>query len=153
MKYLIAAAVAAMIAIPTSAQTLPQPPSAGVIARHQVKTLTALLNLTSAEQEQAKAIYVQAAQDEQTLHEGEREARETLRAAVRNHDLAAIDQVSATLGQSMAQRTSIRAKADAAFYQILTVEQQNKLSELESQHVGPFDMPGGLGGPPAIGFR
>jgi Spy/CpxP family protein refolding chaperone len=53
----------------------------------------------------------------------------------------------------MAQSTSIHAKADAAFYQILTPEQQTKLTELESQHVGPFDGPGGLAGPPAMGFR
>jgi len=150
MRYLIAAILAAMIAIPVSAQTLPKPPSASEMAQHKVKTLTALLNLTAAQQQQAQAIYGSAAKSEQTLHEGEKEAREALRAAIKNDDTAAIDQVAATLGQSMAESTSIRAKADAAFYQILTPEQQSKLSDLESQHLGPFDLPGG---PPAMGFR
>jgi Spy/CpxP family protein refolding chaperone len=153
MKYLIAATLVAMIAIPMAAQTLPQPPSAGEMVQHQVKTFTALLNLTSLEQQQAKTIYASAAKAEQTLHEGEKQAREALRVAVRNNDTSAIDQVSATLGQSMAESTSIRAKADAAFYQILTPEQQSRLSDLESQHLAPFELPGGPVGPPAMGFR
>jgi Spy/CpxP family protein refolding chaperone len=153
MRYVIAAILAPVIAIPALAQTLSKPPSAGEIAQHKVKTLTALLNLTSAQQQQAQAIYGSAAQSEQTLLEGEKEAREALRAAVRNDDTSAIDQVAAALGQSMAENTSIRAKADAAFYQILTAEQQSKLSDLESQHLGPFDLPFGPGGPPAMGFH
>jgi Spy/CpxP family protein refolding chaperone len=153
MRYVIAATLAAVIAISASAQTLPKPPSAGEMALHKVKTLTALLNLTSTQQQQAQAIYGSAAKSQQTLFEGEKEAREALRAAARNDDTAAIDQIAATLGQSMAESTSIRAKADAAFYQILTAEQQSKLSDLESQHLGPFDLPGGLGGPPALGFH
>ena len=153
MRYPITATLAAMIAIPMAAQTLPQPPSAGEIVQHQVKTFTALLNLTSVQQQQAKAIYASAAKAEQTLHEGEKQAREALRAAVRNNDTSTIDQVSATLGQSMAESTSIRAKADAAFYQILTSEQQSRLSDLENQHLAPFGLPGGPVGPPAMGFR
>jgi len=153
MKYVIATILAAVIAIPTSAQTLPKPPSAGEMAQRKVKTLTALLNLTAAQQQQAQTIYGNAAKSEQTLRAGEKEAREALRAAVRNDDTSAIDQVAATLGQSMAESTAIRAKADAAFYQILTAEQQSKLSDLESQHLAPFDFPGGPGGPPAMGFH
>jgi Spy/CpxP family protein refolding chaperone len=153
MKYPIAAALAAMIVIPIAAQTLPQPPSAAEMAEHQVKTLTALLNLTALEQQQAKAIYTNAAKAEQTLHEGQKQAREALRDAIRNNDISTIDQVSAALGQSMAESTSIRAKADAAFFQILTSEQQSKLSDLESQHLAPFDLTGGPVGPPAMGFR
>jgi periplasmic protein CpxP/Spy len=153
MRYLIAAALAATITIPTSAQTRPTPPSAGEMAQHRVKTLTALLNLTSAQQQQAEAIYTSAAKSQQPLLESEKEAREALRTAVRNNDTSTIDQVAATLGQAMAENTSIRAKADAAFYQILTAEQQAKLSDLESQHLAPFDLPGGPAGPPAMAFH
>jgi Spy/CpxP family protein refolding chaperone len=153
MRYPIAATLAATIAVAASAQTLPQPPSAMEMAEHHVKALAALLNLTSVQQQQAKAIYASAAKAEQPLHEGEKQAREALRAAVRNNDTSTIDQLSSTLGDSMAESTSIRARADAAFYQILTSEQQSKLSDLESQHLSPFDLPGGLGGPPAMGFR
>ena len=153
MKYVIAAILAAVIAIPASAQTPPKPPSAAEMAQHKVKTLTTLLNLTSAQQQQAQTIYGDAAKSQQTLFAGEKQAREALRAAVKSDDTATIDQVAATLGQSMAESTAIRAKADAAFYQILTAEQQSKLSDLESQHVGPFDLSGGPGGPPAMGFH
>jgi Spy/CpxP family protein refolding chaperone len=152
MKYLLTAVLAALISLPLSAQT-PTPPSAEQIAQHQVKTLTALLNLTSNQQEQANEIYANAAKAEQTWIEAEKKAREALREAARNNDASTIDQVSAALGQSMARSTSIRAKADAAFYQILTSEQQSKLSELEGQHLGPFGMPGGPPGPPGMGFR
>ena len=123
------------------------------MTEHQVKTLTALLNLTSGQQEQANEIYRNAAQAEQTWIQAEKKAREALRAAARNNDASTIDHVSASLGQSMARSTSIRAKADAAFYQILTSEQQSKLSDLEGQHLGPFGMPGGPPGPPGMGFR
>ena len=153
MKYLITAILAAMVAVPTSAQTLPKPPSAAAIAEHRVKTWTVLLNLTSVEQQQAKAIYASAVQEEQTLHEGEKDEWKALRSAVRSNDIATIDQISATLAQSMAQSTAIRAKADAAFFQILTPEQQGKFTDLENQHVGPFDLPGGPGAPPATGWR
>ena len=152
MRYLIAATLAAMISIPMPAQT-PSPPSAEEMAEHQVKTLTALLNLTSGQQEQANEIYRSAAKAEQTWIAAEKKAREALRAAARNNDASTIDHVSAALGQSMARTTSIRAKADAAFYQILTSEQQGRLSDLEGQHLGPFGMPGGPPGPPGMGFR
>ncbi|HXY09432.1 MAG TPA: Spy/CpxP family protein refolding chaperone [Terriglobales bacterium] len=152
MKYLVTAIVAAMISLPLSAQT-PAPPSAGEMAHHQVKTLTALLNLTSVQQEQANEIYANAAKAEQTWLEAERKAREALRAAAKNNDASTIDHVSAALGQSMARSTAIRAKADAAFYQILTPEQQSKLSDLESERLAPFDLPGGPPGPPGMGFR
>jgi Spy/CpxP family protein refolding chaperone len=153
MKYLINATLAAVLAVAAAAQTPPKPPSPAAMAEHRVKTWTVLLNLSSAQQQEAKAIYTSAAQAEQTVHEGEKDAWNTLRNAVRNNDIATIDQVSATLAQSMAENTATRAKADAAFYHILTPEQQSKFSELESQHVGPFDMPGGPGGPPAMGLR
>ena len=147
MRYVIAAILAAVIAIPASAQTLPKPPSAAEMAQHKVKTLTTLLNLTSAQQQQAQTIFGNAAKSQQSLFEGEKQAREALRAAVKSDDTTTIDQVAATLGQSMGESTAIRAKADAAFYQTLTAEQQSKLSDLESQHLGPFDLPGGPGGP------
>jgi Spy/CpxP family protein refolding chaperone len=152
MKYLVTATLAAMIAIPMSAQT-PSLPSAAEMTQHRVKTLTALLNLTSAQQEQANEIYANVANAEQTWIAAEKKAREALRAAEKNNDAATIDHVSAALGQSMARSTSTRAKADAAFYQILTAEQQSKLSDLEGQQLGPFGIPGGPPGPPGMGFR
>jgi Spy/CpxP family protein refolding chaperone len=126
-------------------------PSAADMAAHQVKKLTTLLSLTSAQQQQATSIYATAAKSEQTLHESEKQAHDSLRAAVKNNDSATIDQIANGMAQTHAQLTSIRAKADAAFYQILTSDQQAKLGELESEHMGPMDGPGGP--PPAMGWR
>jgi Spy/CpxP family protein refolding chaperone len=152
MKRLVVV-LAAAAAIAASAQT-PKLPSPTDVANRQVKRLATLLNLTSAQQTQATTIYTNAAKAEQTNLQAEKEARESLRTAVKSNDAAAIDQAASSIAQSTAQRTATRAKADAAFYQILTADQQTKLSELESQHMGLMEGPGGPGGPPpAMGFR
>ncbi|MGA8273644.1 MAG: Spy/CpxP family protein refolding chaperone [Candidatus Sulfotelmatobacter sp.] len=153
MKYVLALTLGAAIAIPALAQAPPTPPSPAEIAKHQVKKLTILLSLTSAQQRQAATIYTNAATAEQTALAGEKEERASLRNAIKSNDTASIDQVASTMAQSMAQSTAIKAKADAAFYQILNAEQQTKLSDLESEHMGPLDGPGGPGRPPAMGFR
>jgi Spy/CpxP family protein refolding chaperone len=136
-------------AISALAQTQPKMPSAADMATHQVKRLTTLLSLNSAQQQQAISIYTTAATSEQTLHQSEKQVHDSLRTAVKNNDAATIDQLTTSLGQTLAQLTSIRAKADAAFYQTLTADQQTKFTELESEHMGPFDGPGG----PPMGFH
>ena len=154
IKQLLVPTLAIAVAIPVLAQTPPKPPSAADMAKHRVKTLTSLLNLTSAQQQQATTIYTNAAKAQQAIIENGKETHDTLRTAIKNNDGATIDQVASTMGQNAAQLTSIKAKADAAFYQILTSDQQTKLSDLESEHLGLLDGPGGPGGPPpAMGFR
>jgi Spy/CpxP family protein refolding chaperone len=154
MKSLLAVTLAAALALPAMAQTPPKMLTPAEMAKHKVKTLTTLLSLTSVQQQQATTIFTYAAKTEQTTLESDRTLHENLRSAIKTNDGATIDQVSVALAQSTAQLTSTRAKADAAFYQILTADQQTKLSELESQHMGPLDGPGGPGGPPpAMGFR
>jgi Spy/CpxP family protein refolding chaperone len=154
IKQLLVPTMAIAVAIPVLAQTPPKPPSAADMAKRQVKTLNTLLNLTSAQQQQATTIYTNAAQARQTIMENGKGNHDTLRTAIKNNDSATIDQISNTMAQNTAQLTSIKAKADAAFYQILTADQQAKLSDLESEHIGPLDEPGGPGGPrPAMGLR
>ena len=148
MKTLLTLSLAAAIAVPALSQTPPQPPSPADRAQHEVKALTTLLTLTGAQQTQALSIYTASAKSEETLRQTERQTHDNLQAAIKNNDTASIDQLSNSLGQSMAQMTSIRAKAEAAFYQILTPEQQSKLSDLEAQHLGPLAGPHGPGGPP-----
>jgi len=142
------AVLACAVAVTAFAQTQHTPPSPADIAAHQVKRLTTLLSLTSAQQQQATTIYTNAATAEQAIRAADKGTRENLRTAVKNNDAASIDQISSSMAQSTAQLTSIRAKADAAFYQTLTAEQQTKFTELESEHMGLFGGPGGPGGPP-----
>ncbi len=154
MRSLTIFTLAAAISIPALAQTSTKMPSATEIAQRQVKRLTTLLSLTSAQQQQATAIFTNSAKAEQSVREAEKEAHETLRTAIKSNDAATIDQVANAIAQSTAELTSIKAKADAAFYQILAADQQSKLSDLESEHMSPLDGPGGPGGPPpAMGLR
>ena len=119
MKKLVNLVLATMITIPLFGQTSPKPPTPAERAQHQVKALTTLLSLTSAQQQQATTIYTSAAKAEQAVHQSEKDVEESLHSAIKNNDSATIDEISGTLAQSMAQLTSIKAKADAAFYQIL----------------------------------
>ena len=132
-------AVLACAAVAAFAQTQPTPPSPTDMATHQVKRMTTLLSLTSAQQQQATTIYTNAAKAEQAIRASDKGTRENLRAAVKNNDAATIDQIASSMAQSTAQLTSIHAKVDAAFYQILTAEQLAKLTELESEHMDLLD--------------
>jgi Spy/CpxP family protein refolding chaperone len=143
--------LAVAIALPAMAQSQPKPPSPAEMAKHQVKTLTALLSLTSAQQQQALTIYTNATTAQQTIIEAEKETRDSLQSAIKNNDSTSIDQLAATIAQNTAQLTSIRAKADAAFYQTLTTDQQTKYADFESQHLGPMGGPGDA--PVGMGFR
>jgi Spy/CpxP family protein refolding chaperone len=140
-------AFAASTASFTLGQGPPTPPSPAQRAQHEVKYLTTLLSLNSTQQQQASTIYTNSATAEESARQSMKSAHDNLRAAIKNNDAAAIDQASNALAQEIAQSTSTKAKADAAFYQILTPEQQSKMSELESERPGPF-FPGG--GP--VGF-
>jgi len=151
IKPQLVALVACATVVTAFAQTQHTPPSPADIAAHQVKRMTTLLSLTSAQQQQATTIYTNATTAEQSIRQSDRANHESLRTAVKNNDAASIDQIASSIAQSTAQMTSIRAKADAAFYQILTAEQQAKFTELESEHVGLSDGPGGP--PGAMGLR
>jgi Spy/CpxP family protein refolding chaperone len=144
-KLPLIAVLACAVAVTALAQTQHTPPRPADIAAHQVKRMTTLLSLTSAQQQQATTIYTNAATAEQAIRQSEKATRDSLRTAVKNNDAATIDQVSSSIAQSTAQLTSIRAKADAAFYQILTADQQAKLTELESEHMDGFRGHGGPG--------
>jgi Spy/CpxP family protein refolding chaperone len=121
----------------------PPPPDPAAMAQHQVQYFTALLSLTSAQQQQALTLFTNAASSESPLHQQDRAAHETLEAAVRNNDGASISQAATTIGNLAAQRAEIHARAEAAFYQVLTPSQQSKLTQLKS--LGPGF---GFGPPP-----
>lgn len=124
----------------------PQPPSPATMVAHRVEYLTTVLTLNSAQQQQATAIFTNAATAESGVHNNLRIARQSLQTAIAGNDGAGIDQAAATIGSLTTQMTSLQAKAKAAFYQILTADQQSKLTKLESRRG-----PGGRPGPPPGG--
>lgn len=102
--------------------------------QHRVNFMTKLLSLTPAQQQQATTIFTNAQATEKTVHGNMKAAHEGLQQAIVSNNAAAIDQSAVTIGNLMTQGISTRAKAEAAFYQILTPEQQAKLTEFEKTH-------------------
>ena len=135
------------------AQTAPTPPTPAQIAQRQVDHLTRMLALTSAQQAQALTIFTNAATAGASLHDSMKTAHDALSAAITGNNAGAIDQAAATIGSLSGQETSIRGKADAAFYQILTADQQAEYSKMIAHGpggpgFGPRMRSGGHGGPP-----
>jgi Spy/CpxP family protein refolding chaperone len=120
-----------------------------------VQFLPQELSLTAAQQEQATTIFLAAATAEDSSRTNVKAAHDALKAAIKNNDGAAIDAAAKTIATLTAQSISAEAKAQAAFYQILTPEQQSNRVALGGP--GPFGHgegfgrhggPDGPGGPP-----
>ena len=143
------AAMAALIAfVMASTMLIAQtPPNPANMVAHRVDYLTTVLNLTSSQQQQATTIFTNAANSESPIRSGLKTARQSLKTAETSNDTAGIEQAAATIGNLTGQLMSIQSKARAAFYQLLTSDQQAKLTKLEAQHG-----PGGHPGPPPGGF-
>jgi Spy/CpxP family protein refolding chaperone len=88
------------------------------------------LNLTPAQQTQAKSIFQEARQSSQPVRQQLKQTRQSLHAAIQANDTAQIQQLSSTEGGEVAQLAAIRGTAMAKVYQILTPGQQQKLASL-----------------------
>ena len=119
-------------------------PDPATIVANQVARLTNLLTLTTAQQTQATTIFTDALTAITPLQTSEVTARQALPAAVKSNATATIDQLSTTIGSLEGQMMSIQNKADAAFYAILTADQQTKLDQTNFLN-GPGLGPGGPG--------
>jgi Spy/CpxP family protein refolding chaperone len=106
------------------------------MAQHHINFLTKQLSLNAQQQQQATAIFSNMQNDAKSTHEQMRTAHENLKAAIQKNDAAGIEQAANTIGNLTAQMTAAHGKAQAAFYQALTPEQQTRMSELESHHGG-----------------
>lgn len=126
------------------------PPDPAEMTQHHIQFLTKQLSLTAEQQQQATTIFSNIQNNAKSTHEQMRTAHDNLKAAIQKNDTAGIEQAANTIGNLMAQMTAAHAKAQAAFYQTLTPEQQTKMNELESHHGGMRGRfgPGGPGGPP-----
>jgi Spy/CpxP family protein refolding chaperone len=89
------------------------------------------LSLTSAQQQQAAAIYSNAATARTSVTTSLKAARKALRDAVENNDSGGIAQASTTLGTLTGQYISNGAIANAAVFQLLTPDQQSTLSRFQ----------------------
>jgi len=129
------------------------PPDPAKMAQHRIDFLTKQLSLTAQQQQQATTIFSGVGNNAKATHEQMRTAHESLKAAIQKNDTAGIEQAANTIGNLTTQMTVAHAKAQAAFYQTLTPEQQTKMNDLESRHGmgrghGHGFGHGGPGGPP-----
>ncbi len=131
------------------AQAPPAPPDPATHVQHHVEFLSTVLNLNATQQQQATTIFTNAAKNGAALHDSMKTARQALDTAVQNNDAAGIEQAANNIGSVTAQMTALHAKADAAFNQILTPDQQAKLAKLHKE--GPRHGFGGMGPGPGLG--
>src|SRR5260221_13559024 len=116
---------------------LPQnPPDPAERIQHRISFLTKHLSLTAAQQQQATTIFTDATVAEKSVFDQMRTAHDSLKAAVEKNDTAAIDQLAGSIGKLTTQLTAAHAKAEAAFYQVLTPEQRSKFTEFEGHGPG-----------------
>jgi Spy/CpxP family protein refolding chaperone len=128
------------------------PPDPAKMAQHHIAFLTRQLSLTPQQQQQATSIFSETANNAKGTHDQMRAAHDNLKAAIQKNDPAAIEQAANTIGTLTTQMTVAHAKAQAAFYQILTPDQQAKMNDMESHHGMGMRRHGfghgGPGGPP-----
>jgi len=97
---------------------------------HRGAFLSKALNLTAAQQTQAKGIFQDARQSALGVRQQLKQTRESLRAAIQANNTAQIQQLATNEGSEVGQLAAIRGSAMAKVYQILTPEQQQKLESL-----------------------
>jgi Spy/CpxP family protein refolding chaperone len=107
--------------------------------------LSSELNLTPAQQAQAKSIFQEARQSGQPIRQQLKQTRQSLWAAVQSNNTAQIQQLASTEGSEIGQLAAVRGTAMAKVYQILTPDQQQKLAALrQARHArrGSAQAPG-----------
>jgi len=122
------------------------PPDPATMVQHQVERLTTLLTLTPSQVAQATTIFTNSITATSALQTTQQTDRQSLQTAVKSNAATTIDQLATAIGGISGQILAIQSKADAAFYAILTSDQQAKLDQLGGFGRGGFGP--GPGGPP-----
>lgn len=124
------------------------PPDPATMIQMRVGFLADSLALTDDQKARATTILTDATAASQSIRASEHANRQSIGDAVKQNNVAAIDQLSVIAGTLAGQLTAIDSKANAAIYALLTPDQQAKFDTIP--HGGPG---GGPGGPGAAGFR
>jgi Spy/CpxP family protein refolding chaperone len=148
----LACVLAAPAVFAQTADTAAAVPSGGNrgahMIQHRLDYLTTVLSLTSAQQTQVKTVLTNAAANLSATRASMKTAHATLKTAIHSNDASSMEQASNAIGTLMAQQLLARSKTEAAIYQLLTPEQQTKMTQLESmgRHGGRgFGSPEGPG--------
>ena len=107
-------------------------PKSDAKAVKHVNSLSNALSLTSDQQQSALAIFKNAAASHVNLKPQLKTARKSLSSAVFAGDGGGVSQALAAIANLHAQSMGVGASAQAAFYQLLTADQQTKLLQYRS---------------------
>jgi Spy/CpxP family protein refolding chaperone len=134
----------------TGTGTTHTPPTPAQLVANQVARLTALLNLTTAQQAQATTIFTNEQTASSALSTNLQAAQTALQTAIKANDQNGIHAAATQIGTLTGQQVEIHAKAEAAFWAILTADQQTRYNQLRQFGLGGP----GFGGPgPGRGFH
>jgi Spy/CpxP family protein refolding chaperone len=102
-----------------------------------VDRLSAKLNLTDQQKQQAQAIFMSEREAARTVRDELRQERKTVQSAIQaGKPPAEVQQIAKNEGPAMGNLAGMRAAAFAKFYAVLTPAQQQKLAALHRSHGG-----------------
>ncbi len=146
-KWTLLATLVAAAAITASAQmrggTAGAQADPAKMVEARVSMLTQVLGLTDAQKAQATKLFLDAQEASQRHREEIQVARQELQTAIKANDLAAIERNARDIGTATGEMTAIEARAQAAFYALLTADQKTKYDQMRGRGFGMG--PGGMG--------
>jgi len=113
------------------------------IVTHEVTFLTKLLTLTATQATTATTIFTNELTSIITLDAQIATAQTALAMAVKANDTTGITTQSGLIGTATGQIIGLEAKADAAFYALLTTAQQTTLNGMDANFFNDLRLPGG----------
>lgn len=125
-------------------------PDPAQMVAQRVNMLARMLDLADDQRAQATRIFTDAQTASAAARTAMQTGRTNLTAAIKANNTANIDGAAQAIGTATTQLTSIEAKADAAFYLILTADQKAKYDQMRGGRGGMMMGPGpqGMGGGP-----
>lgn len=116
-----------------AAETSPSPHRQGPRVNF-VDRMSATLNLTDQQKQQAKAIFTSERDAARTVRDELRQERKTVQSAIQaGKPPAEVQQLAKNEGPAMADLAGMRAAAFAKFYAVLTPAQQQKLAAVHRE--------------------
>jgi Spy/CpxP family protein refolding chaperone len=103
---------------------------------NRVARYTMLLTLTSAQQTQATTIFTTEETTLSPITTSLRAARTALQTAVQKNDLTGINTEATQIGSMTTQQIAAQSTAQAAFFAMLTPDQQTKYTQLQTHGFG-----------------
>jgi Spy/CpxP family protein refolding chaperone len=125
---LLAMLAAALLVAENNSSTAP---TTAQIVANLVSRLTTLLDLTTAQQTQATTIFTTEQTALATIHTTLETEETALQTAILKNDQTGINAAATQIGSLTTQEIMARGAAEAAFYAILTTDQQTKFATLK----------------------